>query len=724
MKLLDEQKEQEAQNILRVLDGHLEECSKQGFQDLHDSLADHRRNIGNAVRQFDSAVMIVVAVGMLKAGKSTLINLLARDENASPTGFGTDTTLRPALITMGSPGDTEGNIIIYGNRPADTAKQKECLQAILDTLRGLPLSKGIDQPRVEPLRTGALKKALCMPSGVGNDLLPQEPLLVVVKIPYHADGKMLQNGRLLLDMPGLDSANAEISLRPEKVFSDEQVAELSHFLHDKLDNQGYADELVNALRARESAVTYESLIQQCDMVLCLQSSVSPLNDKACACLNSVLDMRSQATAWVVMNRMRNQDWVTEECLEGKWEEQVQNAKRVFAKIKKGATLNQSACNLGEAYAGILEDDRNIKVPEGSTVEEQKAALRERSGFLPLEEKLLNHLDQNGTATRLQYCKETLHRELNDAKTRLTMRKQTAASLLQNLQQAKTAWENAAKKLHPNQAPFAIHGNASCVTEPLASDIRKWCNKIRENRPCMAEELIPGNELDNYLQACFNKGKELAEQYLNALGVQHVQVEQSANGSSSHHGLGDLIGSEVCRRCTDACNEAKKCVQDVENAPKVLERHATGFHPFCNQSPLLDGGFNIEQHPPTHYANTPGNKKGFWFVRFGVGRIKRSSEVWLGDIEGMIANYTGQIASIVQNASVGQGGNNSSSRIVNREVNNHLQPVRDDLDAQRQETDGAIARKTAEIRLMDKMAEDIDHFMEQVDAWCMATGQRA
>ncbi|MDO4817758.1 MAG: dynamin family protein [Akkermansia sp.] len=714
MKLLNEQKEQEAQKILHVLDGHLDECSKQGFRELHDSLADHRQNIGNAVRQFDSAVMIVVAVGMLKAGKSTLINLLARDENASPTGFGTDTTLRPALITMGPPGDTEGNIIIYGNRPADTAKQKECLQAILDNLRGLPLSKGIDQPRVEPLRTGALKKALCVPCGVGNDLLPQEPLLVVVKIPYHADGKMLQNGRLLLDMPGLDSANAEISLRPEKVFSDEQVAELSRFLHDKLDNQGYADELVNALRARESAVTYESLIQQCDMVLCLQSSVSPLNDKACACLNSVLDMRSQATAWVVMNRMRNQDWVTEECLEGKWAEQVQNATRVFAKIKKGTELKQSSCNLGEAYAGILEDDRNIKVPEGSTVEKQKAALREHSGFLPLEEQLLNHLDQNGTATRLQFCKQTLHQELNTCKTALSARLQTANGRLQTLQQAKTAWETAAQRLHPNQGPFTIQGNAHCLTSSLEREIDKWCKSIGENHPCMKEELIPGDELDTYLQACFSKGSELTKEFLDKLGVQEVQVEQNTNGSISHHGLGDMIGGEVCKRCIDACNEAKKGVQGVSGGAQVLEHHASSFQQLCNRSRLLNGGFNITLPAATNYANTTENRPWYW--PFGVGRIKASSGIWQGDIKSMVTHYCGQIADIVQANAVGQGGNNRCTEIVNQEVANRLQPVWDEIGNHTKETEDSIACLKKEIDLLGKIMQDIDSSMKQVNQW--------
>ena len=73
------------------------------FQTLPDedatNIADWTACLLNALDAFGSEYFVVSGIGMLKSGKSTLVNLLARNRNASPTGFGFDTTLRPALIT-------------------------------------------------------------------------------------------------------------------------------------------------------------------------------------------------------------------------------------------------------------------------------------------------------------------------------------------------------------------------------------------------------------------------------------------------------------------------------------------------------------------------------------------------------------------------------------------------------------------------------------------------
>lgn len=57
-----------------------------------------------SLRQFESLVTVIASVGMLKAGKSTLVNLFAGSDLASPIGFGKDTMMRPALIRMANKG--------------------------------------------------------------------------------------------------------------------------------------------------------------------------------------------------------------------------------------------------------------------------------------------------------------------------------------------------------------------------------------------------------------------------------------------------------------------------------------------------------------------------------------------------------------------------------------------------------------------------------------------
>ena len=68
-----------------------------------DGAPDCVKYIDSAIRaidQFKSGIELISCIGMLKAGKSTLINMLARSRSASPIGFGQDTTLRPAVIRM------------------------------------------------------------------------------------------------------------------------------------------------------------------------------------------------------------------------------------------------------------------------------------------------------------------------------------------------------------------------------------------------------------------------------------------------------------------------------------------------------------------------------------------------------------------------------------------------------------------------------------------------
>lgn len=716
MKLLSEPQREESQAFLSELREKLRRSTDKGFTDTEAIVSRWLHKLEDAVKQFDSTVMIIVAVGMLKAGKSTLINLLARDENASPTGFGTDTTLRPALITMGDENDTEGSIIIYGNKPSDAQQQRERLRAIIDTLRGIH-HPNMESPSINPipLQAKALKKALCEPSGLGNELLPQEPLLVVVKVPYHADGKMLQNGKFLLDMPGLDSANAEISLKQEKVFSDAQIAVLDRFLHERLDDEGYASNLVQELQAHESAVTYEALIEQCDMVLCLQSSVSPLNEKACACLNSVLDMRSEATAWIVMNRMRNQDWLTHDCMEAKWDEQVRNANKVFSRIKKESVLNQSSCNLGEAFAGILEDARNINVPEGSTTEKERAALLERSGFLPLEQQLLHHLNENGRATRIKFCKQSLHKELSCGKTDITIRKQTAETLLQTYQQAKKAWANAAKAITPGDTPFIMKGDTSCLLSSLESSIREKCASLEKNHASMQLDLIPGDDLDNYLNDCIQEAAKLTEAYLKALGTDQVQLTQKdTNGQETTRNVGDVIGSEVVRRCMESCKKAAECVREVHDGEHHLNTYLNQFQPSCHHETLLKPGFMVPHYALTSlYTNYKENRRYIWF---GKGRLKRESHIWHQDINSMVRHYCNQASNIVRKAVIGADGDNRCTEIICAATKEQLKTVTDAINTKQEEAENAHNRTEEEIALINEVINNFDHSMSLVSAW--------
>ena len=89
-------------------------------------------------REFDAILFFTVCFGILKSGKSTLVNLLAGHEEASPTRFGQDTTIRPCILMAGE----EDEIIIFNMKDSvrsdstDDTEQKR-FNAVIDHLRGV-----------------------------------------------------------------------------------------------------------------------------------------------------------------------------------------------------------------------------------------------------------------------------------------------------------------------------------------------------------------------------------------------------------------------------------------------------------------------------------------------------------------------------------------------------------------------------------------------------------
>ena len=208
---------EEQQNHLNLIRTKIEENltlpneqDKAKYGELGYIASEGSKRILRALRQFDSDISIVTVMGMLKAGKSTFVNLLARHPNASPMGYGKDTTLRPALICMAKPEEDvkDGKIIVY-EAPSEEGNEAfdKRLDDILDELRGIA-EPGKKLPTEElALTQKNLGRVLCSEAGTEN-VLRKEPALVVVKIPYNEEVTLLKDGNCLLDMPGRDSATA------------------------------------------------------------------------------------------------------------------------------------------------------------------------------------------------------------------------------------------------------------------------------------------------------------------------------------------------------------------------------------------------------------------------------------------------------------------------------------------------------------------------------------
>ena len=273
-------------------------------------------SLKNTLSEFDSSFFIVTTIGMLKAGKSTLVNLLARSGLASPTGFGFDTTLRPALITQAD--NDKGEIQIWFKADNNKSETENALDEVFAVIRGTRDETSMARFEERSLNDENLKNALCKKTFEDkSNMLHTEPLLVVVKVPPAADA-LLSDKIAILDTPGLDSGIAEWSL-------------------DK-DN------------------CYKWILRRSDLILFLQSSVAPLNETAATILKEIQKNDRGAPIWLVHNIMEAKHWLKKEDIEQESLDQQKMANAIFKKTV-GEKFSSFQANLGKAYSAILKPEQ-------------------------------------------------------------------------------------------------------------------------------------------------------------------------------------------------------------------------------------------------------------------------------------------------------------------------------------------------------------------------------
>ena len=315
----------------------------------------------NALAAFGAEYFVVSCIGMLKAGKSTLINLFARSKDASPTGFGFDTTLRPALIT----GSTEprGTIEVWLPNTPEQKLTKASLTEVFLCLRKVKKPEEVKGAsyHVYPLMPANLENALCKAVlEADNNMLPCEPVMVVVKVPQNKESP-LTSEIILLDTPGLDSG-------------------ISNWTKD-------------------SAERYSWIIENSDLLLFLQSSVAPLNKNAAAILRDIHAKSPNTPVWLVQNEMCAKPWLPLERITEENTKQRTQAARMFNNISHAFKLVYA--NLGKADSAIFDDTLGGKL---------RITLLNESQFRSVEANIKNDLISNIGPIRRRNCIDAVIRE--------------------------------------------------------------------------------------------------------------------------------------------------------------------------------------------------------------------------------------------------------------------------------------------------------------------------
>lgn len=481
--MIPEDKRRELEQINQTLQELEKECAD------HPSYAPVKEQVRQALRaidQFNSGIEVVVCMGMLKAGKSTLVNLLTRSTTASPTGYGQDMTLRPALIRMAEKGAAPRIVLYERAEGAEVTDPSALLTVVLDHLRGIVGDDTLQNlsMRTLPLTEATLRGVLCH-RVTDTPHLTEEPVLVVVEPEYNENCKLLcHRNRMLLDMPGCDSSTAEVA----------------------------------------KGERYREIGKECDMVLLLQSSVAPLNAKAVDELKALLAGRTPSTTRIIQNRMESKAWLRPEVIDAETLEQSSRALSILRQLAENKDLPVSSVNLGMAYAGIFEDPERMKkqVEMAAGVYQSPAELLAGSGFEALENSLHNEL----TDIRYLHCCDVLRHALRSLAAATLLSQRSESKVLSTLRTRLERWYSFEKEARASlKCPAVPHDVEYSVAPGEMPDFSLICENIyRDRRELYKGPKASGKDINECMIDCNNACREALREFLyKELTDRHVQM---------------------------------------------------------------------------------------------------------------------------------------------------------------------------------------------------------
>lgn len=175
-------------------------CAKYAGR-VDEHLQTELNRLANRAREYEHGTFLILVVGPAKSGKSTLVNLIARDF-VSPTGF-LECTVRPSVISRRADGE-ESSLTVYSGTDSDM--RLEQIDSIIDIIRGFGSEddlRGVLSERM-PLTEENIRRHVQL--GLEKSL-DSENLLSSIRT---AGGNLLQDRVFVIDMPGFDGAYQNI----------------------------------------------------------------------------------------------------------------------------------------------------------------------------------------------------------------------------------------------------------------------------------------------------------------------------------------------------------------------------------------------------------------------------------------------------------------------------------------------------------------------------------
>lgn len=328
---------------------------------IDDEVKSNLNRLYRRSMEYKNGSFIMLVVGPVKSGKSTLVNLLAH-KYVSPTDK-LECTVRPSIISSVA-SDEECKIEVYTSKQEDR-KEKD-LDLIIDKLRGIvPDDSEIREYLIKDERplTDDNINAVITPSYNKSDN-------TIITSITTTGSRLLQsnaNGNIFIaDMPGFDGNKVNLS---------------------------------NSL--------YDAMSKRVDLILFVHSSVSAFNVTSNEYLDKLREYNGSVPVYLIHNIFDSAYWKSKEQRAKDVERQSQSE---YDEIKgKGFNIEPdyvSCINLG-MVTDYLGADKNYNL---SLEPELREAYQQ---FESIEEKLYNRITTNISKLRLDRCVDRTYKLRDD-----------------------------------------------------------------------------------------------------------------------------------------------------------------------------------------------------------------------------------------------------------------------------------------------------------------------
>ena len=385
-------------------------------------------------QEYRHGSFIMLVVGPVKSGKSTLVNLLAH-RYVSPTDK-LECTLRPTIISSVEPG-AEPAIEIYSSK--DESRKEKDLDLIIDKLRGI-----IDDDA--ELREHLTRESYPLSDeNIENYIAPSytrqdNSIITAITTP---GGKMLagsDGGKIFLaDMPGFDGNRINLS-----------------------------------------GPLYDAMSRRVDLILFVHSSVSAFNVTSNEYLDKLREYNGSVPVYLIHNVFDASWWQDEAARRAEVERQSRSE---YEEIKrKGFNIEPdyvSCINLG-----MVTDCLRGAGRPGTEADLERA----RAEFQAVEDRLYEKITTRIGSQRLERCLERTDKLRDDLVRRISDRTEQLDARRRDRQALRLHIDQLEQKLGLTQADYdEIIGNVSeDADRSLFKTLAKsMVNKSMSNKECLA-----------------------------------------------------------------------------------------------------------------------------------------------------------------------------------------------------------------------------------------------